>query len=407
MRPVDAPHHPPVALALLADAAALTLSSALAWGVRIPDASMATFGAMWSSSVVWIVPPQWVLLAAVSVVSRLRGRTAVVCGAILAGGALGWFAAYANSVVIPRGLVVGDVWLSMVLALAWRSAWWLSRRTAALTREANLDDLVAPGTSPGVWLAITRHRTLLQLLVARDLKLKYRGSLVGFFWSLANPIVMTGTYTLAFTYIFQVRAQGFIFLLLIAILAWTFFSASAGMATGAIVDSGSLVRSVYFPRLILPVATVSFNFIQYVLALAVLLPFMFLFYRLVPGWSLLALPLLLALLALFTLGVALLMAAATAAYRDVRHLLDITLQVLFWATPIMYSRATLPAGVSAEIGGLMMLSPLAPFIEIARGLIYYGDWSAPVVWCLAVVYAGCALLMGLTVFLRHEERFAE
>lgn len=403
MRPVDAPTQPPILLTLPIDAVVTTLACALAWGARLPDAGIGTWGTLWSSSALWLVVPQMILLATLAVIGRLRGRAMLVAAAMAAGGAAGWFAAELNAVEIPRAIVVGQAWLATLLALGWRSGWWLSQRSTDMARDEGSDTLIAPGTSPGALLAIGRHRLLLQLLVARDLKLKYRGSLVGFFWSLANPIVMTATYTLAFTFIYKVQTEGFIFLLLIGILAWTFFSASASMSTGAIVDSGSLVRSIYFPRLILPVATVLFNLIQYLLALAVLLPFMFVFYRIVPGWSLLALPVLLVMLAVFTLGVSLIMAAATAAYRDVRHLLDISLQVLFWATPILYSRATMPF----ELGGLLVLSPVAPFIEIARALIYYGVWGAPMLWLVALLYAACALGIGLTVFLKHEERFAE
>ncbi len=113
---------------------------------------------------------------------------------------------------------------------------------------------------------LRRYRHLLRNLVLKDLKLKYRGSVVGFLWSLANPILMGVVYTVAFTSILKIHNQGFVFYLMLGLLAWTFFASSVGMATGAIADNGGLVKSVWFPRAILPTATVLFNLTQYLLS---------------------------------------------------------------------------------------------------------------------------------------------
>lgn len=409
--PAPAPHRPePDAavprlpgrlIGLPLDALMAILALILAWWVRVPAEPL--FG--WLDTRGWtaasLAIPQSILI-----VSFLRkddrgwmGR--VIAGAVL-GGLVGAAAIWSwqDLDALPRGVAVAQTWLMLVLALGWRSVWLLR---AQAERPHGTSQLAPPREPLGPVAMLRRHRTLLGLLVARDLKLKYRGSLVGFFWSLANPLVMTATYTVAFTYIFPTRVEGFIFQLLIGILAWTFFAGSAGMSTGAIVDSGSLVKSIYFPRAILPLATLIFNFVQYLLALAVLLPAMFLLYRLMPGWPLLLLPVMLILLAAFTLGVSLLMAASTAVFRDVRHLLDIALQVLFWATPILYHPSSFPPPVRA----LLTLSPLAPFIESARSMLYLGQVPAPHLWALALLYASVSLCLGLAVFTRYEERFAD
>jgi lipopolysaccharide transport system permease protein len=117
----------------------------------------------------------------------------------------------------------------------------------------------------------------------------------------------------------------------------------------------------------------------------------------------LLLPVVVALLGIFTLGVALMMAASTAVFRDVRHLLDIAMQVLFWATPILYTPSSFPPPVAA----LAILSPLAPFITACRDMIYAGVVPAPHVWVLALIYSSVSLTLGLAVFASLEERFAE
>ncbi len=396
MRPVDAPPAPPLTVRLLADIVVCAAALVGAWWLRAHELAWLE-GVRLSSAPILLAQAAGVGLVAIARGGRSATSAAI---AIVAGAAAGWFVLESRATAMPISVALAQAWLAGLGAYGWRAAWAL-RSSADAAGAA--PEWQAPGRAPGFVDVITRHRSLLRLLVLRDLKLKYRGSIVGFFWSLANPIVMTVTYTLAFTYILDVRSEGFVFRLLIGLLAWTFFSGSASMATGAIVDSGALVRSIYFPRVILPTATVAFNFVQYLLALAVLLPFMFIVSGVRPAATLAVLPLILLLLAAFTLGVSLLMATATVAFRDVRHLLDISLQVLFWATPILYSASTFPA----HVGALLTLSPVAPFIESARAAVYAQTWPTPQLLTLAVLYAAIALVCGLATFRRHEGHFAE
>src|SRR6478672_7533461 len=148
--------------------------------------------------------------------------------------------------------------------------------TASAAAAARLVDRSAEIRSVrGTAAAILHYKQLIRSLVAKDLKLKYRGSVLGFLWSLVNPLMMLAVYTLAFTYILRANTEGFVFRLLLAILAWTFFAGSLMMSTGAIVDNAGLLKSVLFPRVVLPIASVLFNFAQYLLTTIVLVPVMF------------------------------------------------------------------------------------------------------------------------------------
>jgi ABC-type polysaccharide/polyol phosphate export permease len=115
-------------------------------------------------------------------------------------------------------------------------------------------------------------------------------------------------------------------------------------------------------------------------------------------------PVPLALLVAFTWGLALMLAATTASLRDVQHLLDVTLQVLFWATPVVYTLDIIPAG---PLQSLALLSPLAPFIVALRSLAFSGAMPPAIVGTIMVLYTTCAVAIGLGVFVRLEERFAE
>ena len=131
-------------------------------------------------------------------------------------------------------------------------------------------------------------------------------------------------------------SEQFVFYLMLGLLAWTFFAGSAAMSTGAITDNGGLLKSVWFPRTILPTATVLFNLVQYLLTVMVFLPLMLAYYQVPLGTPMLLFPVFVALQALMTIGVALILATATTFFRDVRHLVDVALAVLFWTTPIVY-----------------------------------------------------------------------
>lgn len=265
-------------------------------------------------------------------------------------------------------------------------------------------DRAEPLDSLGTTLtALYRYRTLLRKLVLKDLKLKYRGSVLGFLWSLVNPLVMIGVYTLAFRFILNEAREGFVFLVLLGILAWTFFSSSAMMATGSIADNGALLKAVFFPRAILPIATVLFNLAQYLLMAVVFLPVMMIVFGIAPAPPMLAYPLVLALQVIFTIGLALILATATTFFRDVRHLLEVTLAVLFWTTPIVYELQSVPERIQLPI----LLSPVSSFVVAYQQIFYYRVWPDPTVWLIAGAHAVGAFVIGALLFLAFEHRFTE
>ena len=247
------------------------------------------------------------------------------------------------------------------------------------------------------------YRELLRNLVLKDLKLKYRGSVFGFLWSLVNPLLMIVVYTIAFTYILRIRAEGFVFYLMLGMLSWTFFANSASMSTGAIIDNAGLLKSVSFPRAILPIATVMFNLAQYLLTVAVFLPVMLLWYRVPLSAPMLLFPVFLALQCLFTIGIALMLATATAFFRDVRHLLEIALAMLFWTTPIVY----LLDQVGDRLRFVILLSPMSPFVAGYHKLFYYREWPDLTLWLMAITYGVGVFLVGVAIAVTFEDRLAE
>lgn len=251
--------------------------------------------------------------------------------------------------------------------------------------------------------SILAYRELVSNLVLKEFKLKYRGSVLGFFWSLINPLAMVGVYTLAFKYIIGIRQPGFSFYILLGVMAWTFFASAALASTTSLIDGGSLISAVRFPRTVLPLATALFSLIQYLLTIVVLLPLMFLLYKLPSPGPLLLFPVFLALQLAFTVGISLILAAATTFFRDVRHFVEIGLSMLFWTTPVVYPLTQAPEWLQP----LILLSPMSSFVVAYQRIFYYGQWPEPAVWAAALIYGLGALIAGMLWFLSLETRLAE
>jgi homopolymeric O-antigen transport system permease protein len=175
------------------------------------------------------------------------------------------------------------------------------------------------------------------------------------------------------------------------------------MSTASIADNGGLVKSVFFPRAILPAATVLFNLAQYLLTIVVFLPFMLLVYGVAPAAPMLLFPVFILLQLVFTIGVALTLATATAFFRDIKHLVDVALAALFWGTPIIYMVEQVPARVRLPI----RFGPVSSYIAAYHDIFYYRRYPDALTWTIALAYAALALLVGLWIIVRHEERFAE
>jgi ABC-type polysaccharide/polyol phosphate export permease len=189
----------------------------------------------------------------------------------------------------------------------------------------------------------------------------------------------------------------------VSLLPWNFFSGSLLAATGSILNNAHLIRKVYFPRETLPVSTVLFCFTQLLLGLAVFLPSLMLSSGLGPCWPmLLSLPLLLLHVA-FTAGLALLLAALTTLFRDVVHLTEVALMLLFWLTPIVYPASMAPAPLQS----LFKVNPLAAFTIAYQDLLFWRRVPEALVLISVLVFPGLALLLGLSVFRRMGPGFAE
>jgi lipopolysaccharide transport system permease protein len=187
--------------------------------------------------------------------------------------------------------------------------------------------------------ALARYRGLIQSLVARDLKARYRGSVLGFFWSFVNPLLLLSIYTFVFEYILrndQKATTPYAVFMFCGLLPWTWFSASLLEASGSLIAGGNLIRKVLFPAEVLPIVTVLSNMVHFCLGLTILAGFM-IWYGHYPEWDeFVWFPAIVLVQLVFTVALALILSALTVHFRDIRDLLANLLTFWFFATPIIY-----------------------------------------------------------------------
>jgi ABC-type polysaccharide/polyol phosphate export permease len=261
-----------------------------------------------------------------------------------------------------------------------------------------------------VYVDVIRYRELFGSLFRRDIRAKYRGSVLGLGWSLLHPLVLMLVYLLVFSVLWRVTEVGsddYWLFLLCGLPAWVFFATTSQAASRSLLENANLIRKVRFPRQLVPLSVVGTNLVSFAVMLAVVVVLSL--WRLPDArdtvW--LALPLG-ALFACIVAGFALTVASLNALYRDVEHLLQALLLPWFFLTPILYSLNDLP-GVDdypAASFFLHWVNFLTPPVEALRAAIFYGTAPAAGDTIYTVVAALVALVVGGWVFSRSDDRIA-
>lgn len=218
---------------------------------------------------------------------------------------------------------------------------------------------------------LLRYRYLLAQLVVRDIKVRYKNSFLGFLWSLANPLLQVATMTVVIKYVMRLDIPNYSAYLLVGYLPWMFFQMALLDSSQVVLAHRDLLRKVYFPREVLPASVVVANLIHYVLALVVFFAYL-LFYRFFMHgaplqWTVLWLPVLMAMQTALIIGLAFYISCLNVFYEDVKYLLTVLLNVFFYLTPVMY-----PAELVAEklnsplLYKLYLLLPMNALVDAYR-----------------------------------------
>lgn len=251
-------------------------------------------------------------------------------------------------------------------------------------------------------LEVYRYRTLFHNMVARDLRARYKGSVLGFLWAFFNPLLMLLVYTVLFSVIMRLGMKNYALFLFTGLLPWMFTQTSIQRSAGIIVQNGNLIKKIYFPRELLPLSIVVSGAINYLLSLLILIAALYL-YGLPLGWQIIFFPLVLAVQFIWTLAISLLTSALTVFFRDLEHILGIALMAWFYLTPVLYPLTQ----VGIKYQELFWINPMTSIIVSYQNMFFYR--TLPPVKALGAVML-TSILVGYTsisIFNRLKRGFAE
>ena len=264
-------------------------------------------------------------------------------------------------------------------------------------------------------------RELLRNLVAKELKVRYKQSALGFAWSLLTPLMMTAIFTVVFATFLRIPVEDFASFFLAGYLVWQFFANSVNSSVGAIVGNGPLIRKVWFPREVLPLSLVISQGVHFLLALAATAPIFILQrgrplpFNILPYLPSLALGLL--LLLLFTAGMSMIFAAANVGFRDLQELTQVIFLGWFYATPIIYPLAFVEANAPWALP-VIRANPMTWFVELFQASLYGAGagvegaslppgWPHPRTVLVCAAFAVGTFLIGYALFHRWAVSFAK
>ena len=257
-------------------------------------------------------------------------------------------------------------------------------------------------TPPRAASPFVRYRWLVYELVLRDLRLRYRGSALGFAWTLLNPLLFMAIYTLVFSVYMRVNIHNYPAYLLAGIVPWMWLAGALGQGTSAIIDGRMYVGKTLFPTEILIVVPVLSHGINFILSLPVLFLFAIVLHAHL-GLSLIMLPVLIVIQCAMVLAFVILAATFNVFYRDLQQLIVYVLTALFYVTPIFYT----PSLVPEKFQFLITWNPFAALINCYHAIFYAGTFPSAYDLIFAFVFSAALLGLAQGCFLRYREAFSE
>ena len=247
------------------------------------------------------------------------------------------------------------------------------------------------------------YRELLKSNIKKDIRGKYKGSFLGVLWSFINPLLSVAMYALVFPFILKNTQDNYVTFLIIGILPWNVFATVISQGTYCILANAGIIKKVYFPREILPISVATSGLINFLISCLIIFLFLVFSGIGISGY-ILYLPLVILIQYIFTLGIVFITSSINVYIRDLEYIVNFFVQMLFYATPILYS-SDLFAGSKIQI--LIKLNPMATIINSYRDILYYQtlpDFQALfMVFLLSIVL----FFIGRNIFYKLEKGFAE
>ena len=259
------------------------------------------------------------------------------------------------------------------------------------------------------WLSIDfnelwRYRELIYFLTWRDIKVRYKQAVLGIAWALLQPLLTVLIFTVVFGILLQTPSQGLPYPLfaISALLPWQLFANALQRSSISLVGNANLITKIYFPRLAIPLSSVMAALVDFGVSFFVLIGMM-VYYRYMPGWNILWLPVIILFALLTALAVGLWLSAINVQYRDVQHMVPFIVQVWMYASPIVYPIEIIPEGIWRTLYGL---NPMVGVIQSYRWALLGGD-QPDATMMISIVVVLILLVSGVYYFRRMEKTFAD
>lgn len=247
---------------------------------------------------------------------------------------------------------------------------------------------------------LNKYKPLINELVTRDLKVKYRRSFLGYVWSLLNPLMMMAVMSIVFSYMFRFDIPNYPLYLICGQTLWAFFNESTSMAMTSVLGNGALIRKVYIPKYIFPISRVLSSFVTMSFSLVAILIVM-LVTRVPFTWNMLLIPIPLALLLMFCMGVGMVLAALAVYFRDVLHLYGVVIMAWMYLTPVFYPVSALPE----KVAFFFQFNPMYHYVTFFREVILYGSFPEVSIWIGSFGFSALVFTVGLLVFRKLQRNF--
>jgi ABC-2 type transport system permease protein len=247
------------------------------------------------------------------------------------------------------------------------------------------------------------YRQMIFSLVKKDLRGRYKGSVLGFLWTFINPLFQLVVYTIVFSYILKSGIERYYLYLFVALIPWIFFSASITGGSASIVAQKDLIKKIYFPRQVIPISYVTSCFVNMLLSFIVIFAVVIFSGVGINPLAVLCLPIIMVVEYLLALGMALLASAVTVYFKDLEHILGIVSMAWMYLTPIMYDKSIVPE----KFLPVFNLNPMTHIIECYRAVLYYKTVPQLSSLLSAFILGLLFLVVGWIVFGKLQKHFAE
>ena len=249
---------------------------------------------------------------------------------------------------------------------------------------------------------IFNYSEFLKSNVKKDIRGKYKGSFLGVLWSFINPLLSVVVYAIVFHYIMRFNIEHYLIYLIAGIIPWTFFTTSINSGMNSILFNANIIKKVYFPREILPISSVTSGLVNFLISCAIILIFA-IFSGVGVGTSLIFLPIVIVIQYIFTLGLVLILSAIEIYVKDVEHIVNFIISMLFYVTPILYT----PDYVPENMRFILKLNPMSYIIEAYHDIFYYKQMPNMVNLGIILGFSFIIFLIGYKIFRKLQKGFAE